>query len=147
MPVILQDLSYALRGLRTRPGFFLAAVATLAVGIGANVTVFSLVNALLLRPLPFGDRSDRVVMLHSTHAQQAEDWDDARVSYFDYLDVRAHSRSFERLGVFVHRNFTVTTAEAERLLGLSVTPDLFAGLGIHPMLGRHFIIFHRQTSG
>jgi predicted permease len=140
MPALSQDLLHALRGLRKRPGFLSAAVVTLAVGIGANVTVFSLVNALLLRPLPFGDRSDRVVMLHSTHAQQTGDWDDARISYLDFVDFREHSRSFERVGVFLHRNFTVTNAaEAERVLGVSVTPDLFAGLGIHPVLGRHFI--------
>ena len=100
------------------PGFLLAALLTLAVGIGANVTVFSLVNALLLRPLPFGDRSDRVVTLHSTHRLQAEDWDDSELSYPDLLDLREQAASFEGLGGFLARNFTVTTeTDAERLLG------------------------------
>jgi predicted permease len=134
-----QDVSHALRSLRKRPGFTAAALVTIAVGIGANVTVFSLVNALLLRPLPFGDRSDRVVTLHSTHRLQPEDWEEARVSYPDLLDIRRESHSFDDVGGMVLRNFTVTTdADAERLLGISVTPDLFPALGITPLLGRTF---------
>ena len=84
MPTYFQDLSQAIRGLRRRPGFLAAALVTLALGIGANVTVFSLVNALLLRPLPFGERSDRVVTLHSTHRLQPEDWDDSDLSYLGF---------------------------------------------------------------
>ena len=139
MSTLLQDVFYAIRGLRKRPGFLFAAVLTLAVGIGANVSVFSLVNALLLRPLPFGDRSDRVVMLHSTHPQQPEDWDDSDLSYRDYIDVRDQASSFEGLGAFQLRNLTLTTeADADRLLGVSVTPDLFTALGVEPILGRTF---------
>jgi putative ABC transport system permease protein len=139
VPSLFQDLSHAIRGLRKRPGFWLAAVVTLAVGIGANVAVFSLVNALLLRPLPFGERSDRVVMLHSTHPQQPEDWDDSGLSYLDYADIRDQSTSLEGIGAFLTRNFTVSTdAGADRLLGVSVTPDLFSTLGVEPMVGRTF---------
>ena len=139
MPSLFQDLSYAIRGLRKRPGFWLAAVVTLAVGIGANVAVFSLVNALLLRPLPFGERSDRVVMLHSTHPQQPEDWGDSGLSYPDYTDIREQSTSLEGIAAFLNRNFTVSTdTDADRLLGVSVTPDLFSTLGVEPMLGRTF---------
>ena len=137
MATVVQDLGHALRSLRKRAGFTFAAVATIAVGIGANVTVFSLVDALLLRPLPFGERSDRVVTLHSTHPLQPEDWDDSGLSYPDLLDVRSESQSFEAVGGMMQRNFTVTTdAEAERLLGLSLTPDVFPALGVQPMLGR-----------
>lgn len=139
MSSAFQDVSHALRTLRKRPGFTAAALVTIAVGIGANVTVFSLVNALLLRPLPFGDRSDRVVTLHSTHRLQPEDWEEARVSYPDLLDVRAQSRSFEAVGGMMIRNFTVTgEPDAERLLGLSVTTNLFPALGVEPVLGRTF---------
>ncbi len=139
MPTYFQDLSQAIRGLRRRPGFLVAALVTLALGIGANVTVFSLVNALLLRPLPFGERSDRVVTLHSTHRLQPEDWDDSDLSYPDFVDVRRESQSFEDVAGFLGRNFTVTSAsDAERLLGVSVTPELFPMLGVDPILGRHF---------
>jgi putative ABC transport system permease protein len=139
VPTFLQDVSYAIRGLRKRPGFWLAAIATLAAGIGANVAVFSLVNALLLRPLPFGDRSDRVVMLHSTHPQQPEDWDDSGLSYRDFADIREQATSLENSGAFLTRNFTVATdAEADRLLGVSITPDLLPALGVEPILGRTF---------
>jgi predicted permease len=139
MPTYFQDFSQACRGLRRRPGFLFAALATLALGIGANVTVFTLVNALLLRPLPFGDRSDRVVTLHSTHRLQAEDWDDSELSYRDLIDVREQARSFENVGGFLLRNFTVSSEiDAERLLGASVTPEVFPLLGIEPLLGRNF---------
>nr|AAP58516.1 putative membrane component protein [uncultured Acidobacteriota bacterium] len=139
MPTYFQDVSQAVRGLRKRPGFVVAALLTLAVGIGANVTVFSLVNALLLRPLPFGDRSDRVVTLHSTHRLQAEDWDDSELSYRDLVDIRTQAQLFDGIGGFLSRNFTVTTeTDAERLLGVSVTPELFPTLGVEPVLGRNF---------
>ncbi len=140
MPSILQGLSQAFRALRKRPGFALAALVTLALGIGANVTVFSLVNALLLRPLPFGERTDRVVTLHSTQPQQPEDWEDAGLSYPDLVDVQREAIAFDGIAGFLFRNFTVTTdTDAERLQGQSVTPNLFPLLGIEPILGRNFL--------
>jgi predicted permease len=140
MPSFFQEVSHAFRALRKRPGFAFAALMTLAVGIGANVTVFSVVNALLLRPLPFGERSDRVVTLHSTHPMQVEDWDDSRLSYPDLVDVQRETASFEGVAGFVSRNFTVTNeTEAERVLGESVTPNLFPVLGVEPILGRNFL--------
>jgi predicted permease len=137
----LQDLSYALRSLRKRPGFTAAALVTLTVGIGANVTVFTIVNAMLFRPLPFGERSDRVVTVHSTHRLQAEDWGwgDSELSYPDLLDLRA-AQSYEGLAGYLPRNFTLTDADdAERVQGGSVTSDLFRVLGVEPMLGRSFL--------
>jgi len=140
MPTAFQDLSQAIRALRKRPGFALAALVILAVGIGANITVFTFVNGLLLRPLPFGDRSDRVVTLHSTHRLQAEDWEDSGLSFPDLIDVQREARSFEGVAGFLLRNFTVTTeSDAERLLGESVTPNLFPLLGVEPILGRNFL--------
>jgi predicted permease len=136
-----QDLSHAIRSLRKRPGFTAAALVTLTVGIGANVTVFTIVNAMLFRPLPFGERSDRVVTVHATHRLQAEDWGwgDSELSYPDLIDLRA-AQSFEELAGYLPRNFTLTDeADAERVQGGSVTPDLFRVLGVEPMLGRSFL--------
>jgi hypothetical protein len=123
-----------------RPGFAIASILTLSVGIGANVTVFSIVNALLLRPLPFGERSSRVVTLHATHQLQPEDWGwgDSELSYRDLLDLRA-ARAFQGIGGYLPRNFTLSGEDvAERIQGGSVTPDLFELLGVHPALGRWF---------
>jgi predicted permease len=141
MPRLIQDLSHAVRSLRARPGFTAAALVTLTVGIGANVTVFSIVNAMLLRPLPFGDRSDRIVTVHSTHRLQAEDWGwgDSELSYRDLIDLRS-ATTLEGLAGYIPRNFTLTGEDsAERVQGGSVTPDLFRVLGIEPVLGRHFL--------
>ena len=141
MRMPLQDLSHALRSLRRRPGFTVAAILTLTVGLGANVTVFSIVNAMLLRPLPFGERSNRIVTLHSTHRMQNEDWGwgDSELSYRDLQDLGA-AQSFAGLGGYLPRNFTLTGEDrAERVQGGSVTPDLFAVLGISPVMGRDFL--------
>jgi putative ABC transport system permease protein len=140
MPAIFQDLSQALRALSKRPGFTLAALVTLTLGIGANVTVFSLVNALLLRPLPFGERTDRVVTLHSTQPHQPDDWEDAGLSYPDLADLQREANTFDGVAGFLFRNFTVSTdTDAERLQGQSVTSNLFPLLGIEPILGRNFL--------
>jgi len=134
------DLRHAVRGLSKRPGFAMAAVLTLGLGIGANTAVFSIVNALLLRPLPFGAKSDRIVTLHSTHPTQAPDfdWDDSRISFADLQDLARESRSLEEAGGWVARNFTMGDGEAERVRGGSVTPNLFPMLGVAPHLGRAF---------
>ncbi|HUG53264.1 MAG TPA: ABC transporter permease [Vicinamibacteria bacterium] len=148
MDGLIQDLRYGVRGLVRRPGFALVALLTLAIGIGANAAIFTMVDALLLKPLPFGDRSARVVSLHSTHRTQAEDWDDSRLSYADLEDVRRSSRRLEDLGGYAARAFTLAAHdEAERIRGGSVTPNLFPMLGAQPALGRHFLPEEAQAPG
>jgi predicted permease len=131
------EIRHAIRDLRSRPGFLIIALLTLGIGIGANIAVFSLVNALMLRPLPFGDRSDRIVSIHATHRSQAEDWPDARLSYLDLQDVR-RARVLEDAAGFVARNFTLQDGDAERVFGGSVTTNLFPMLGVVPAIGRAF---------
>src|SRR5262245_55042688 len=122
MDFLGNDLRQAARGLAKRPGFSLAAILTLGLGIGANATVFSLVNALLLRPLPLGEHGERVITLHSTHAAQAENWQHSPLSYDDLQDVRAASSSIADVAGYMDHGFTIQAGgEAERLPGGSVT--------------------------
>ncbi len=135
------DLLHAWRALKQKPGFLLAALVTLAVGIGANITIFSLVNGISLRPMPFGDRTDRLVTIHATHRliTDAPGWGDSEVSYRDLLDMRT-AGSVEGVAGYLTRNFVLSgdAASAERVQGGSVTPDLLPMLGIEPMMGRQF---------
>jgi predicted permease len=148
LDTILADVRHAIRVVLRRPGFTFAALLTLGLGIGANSAVFSLVNGVLLAPLPFGEKSPRIVTLHSTHPSQPEDWEDSGLSYLDLMDVRANSRTLEEVAGYVGRSFTLTTGgEAERLRGGSVTPNLFPLLGHHPLLGRHFRDEEAQATG
>lgn len=111
----------------------------LGLGVGANTVVYGIVDALLLRPLPFGDRSPRLVTLHSTHPTQAQDWANSEISYPDLVDVRESATTLAGLEGFVLRNFSVlASGDAERLRGASVTPGLFPLLGVEPQLGRSF---------
>ncbi len=136
---VITDLRQAARGLAKRPGYTVAALGTLALGIGATSMVFSFVNALLLRPLPLGAHGERLVALHSTHRSQSDDWEDSTLSHDDLRDLRAHARGLEDAGGYVGRSFTLTAGgESERLRGGSVTPNLFAMLGLRPALGRGF---------
>lgn len=135
----MHDLRQALRALASAPGFTSAALSTLALGIGATTVVFSIVNGLLLRPLPFGEESSRIVSLHGTHPTQfPEDWDDAGVSYADLLDVRRESRLLEDVAAYLERDFTLYGEESVRVNGTSVTPNLFDLLRVSPAHGRGF---------
>lgn len=136
-----RDLMHAWRGLKQKPGFLIASLLTLALGIGANVTVFSLVNGLSLRPMPFGDKTDRLVTIHPTNKFELSKpgWGDAEISYKDFLDFRTAS-GVEGTAAYLLRNFVLSgdAASAERVIGGSVSPNLFPLLGIEPMMGRQF---------
>jgi putative ABC transport system permease protein len=125
------------RHLRQQPGFTLVAIGTLALAIGANTAVFSLVEAVLLRPLPFPDPQQLI------HVRGYDFDDDAEgnLSPADFLDFAAESTSFERMGAFGYvGSFTVAGAagDAERVGGVSVTEGLFPTLGVPAAIGRVF---------
>ena len=143
MSGLLRDLLHAWRGLRQKPGFLIAALLTLTIGIGANITIFSIVNGLSLRPMPFGERTNRLVTLHPTHPTQPQEepsWGESEISLPDVIDFRRAS-SLEGIGAYLFRNFVLSgdVSSAERVQGGSVTPDLFPILGVDPIMGRHFL--------
>ena len=134
METVLQDLRYGLRTLRKSPGFALIAVLTLALGIGANTAMFSIVNAVLLRPLPYSD-PDRILKLYTSMPQ----FKDASVSYPNFLDWQQRSRSFEAMAAFRNDSFNMTgQGNPERLRVQMVSSTVFDVLGIRPIVGTTF---------
>ena len=137
MTGLWQDVRYGARMLLKQPGFTLAAILTLALGIGANTAIFSVVNAVLLRPLPLKD-SARLVMVWNNGAEAAGG-DRTPLAVADLLDWRAQSRSFESIGAFQNGTFNYTSGEVpEQLRGVGVTANLLGVLGVAPQLGRDF---------
>ena len=134
MFTLAQNFRFAFRRLKNNPGFTIVAVLTLALGIGANSAMFSIVNAVLLRPLPYRD-PQRLMLL-------AEHWPQfprLSLSYLNYKDWRDQSHSFEAVGAVRNNVMTMTGgAEAERLPSQNVTANLFHLLGVKPELGRTF---------
>ena len=136
MATFLQDLTYAWRQLKKNPGFAIVAVLTLALGIGANTAVFSVVDAVLLKPLPYAE-PDRLVTVESM---------DMRVpvpnsmSYPDFFDFRSQNHTFDHLVTSRDTNMVLTGAGVPTQLDAEmVTWDLFPALGIRPELGRGFL--------
>ncbi|HOB99359.1 MAG TPA: ABC transporter permease [Verrucomicrobiota bacterium] len=132
----MNDLRIAFRMLVKSPGFTLAAVVTLALAIGLNTTIFSLVNPVLFRPLPVRD-PDRLVFLYEMNSVLKESR--LPIAYPDYLDWRAHNRVFDDVGVFHGDSWTVTgRGDPERIRGARISATLFSVLGVAPRLGRDF---------
>jgi predicted permease len=133
---LLQDLRYGLRMLRAKPGFTIAAVLTLALGIGANSAIFSVINGLLLRPLPYPD-SERLVYVHNTYPKM--NLEDAGSSIPDYLDRRDHAAALADLALYHGASFNLAEHGApQRLVGVVATPSLFTTLGVGAQVGRVF---------
>ena len=132
---MLTDLKYALRMLAKTPMFAIIAVLTLALGIGANSAIFSVVDTVLLRPLPFKD-PERIVM---AWARYVNDSGHGVHSFLDYTDLRDQSRSFSGMAAYTRTAGTLAQAEdAQALEGVAITPEIFDVLGIPPLLGRGF---------
>ncbi len=136
MPAILQDLRFALRTLRRAPGFAAMVIATLAIGIGANATIFSVVRGVLLKPLPYGE-PERIVQVWGSSPEQG--FLRLGVSLHDFEDWRARSATLEEVAVYNRRQGNLAQEDrSERLAYALVTPGLFKVLGVAPAIGRTF---------
>jgi putative ABC transport system permease protein len=136
METLYQDVRFALRMLWTNRGFTVVAIAALALGVGANSAIFSVVNAVVLRPLPYKD-PQRLVALWVGLNQKG--FDELEVSAPEFTDFRTRSSSFEKVAAYSAGGFNMTGAgEPERIQGLSATADLFPALGVAPLKGRAF---------
>ncbi|HMH04158.1 MAG TPA: ABC transporter permease, partial [Candidatus Udaeobacter sp.] len=132
----MTDLRYALRQLAKSPGFTVVAVLTLALSIGANTAVLSLVNALLIRPLPYKAPESLVLLWERFPTQGLER---IPVSAPEYLDYEKQATSFEKIGAFNYAAYNLTTGDVpERVSGAVVSPALFPLLGVEPIKGRVF---------
>src|SRR2546427_10845158 len=139
---MIQDLRYALRTLAKSPGFTLIVVLTLALGIGANTAIFSVVNGVLLTPLPYKDPSRLVVVWESKGTSNHN-----VVNPANYMDWHDRATSFSGLALLSWAGLTFTGDEAERVQGRAVTPDFFGVLGATPLLGRTFNAEESRPNG
>jgi len=132
---LIQDVRYGLRSMRRSPGFTAVAVLTLALGIGANTALFSVVNGVLLNPLPYW-QPDRLVALYS----KDHDFTYSSISYPNFLDWVRGNRSFSSLAAFLGVDFNLTGAgEPERVPAKMVSASFFPLLGVKPTIGRVFL--------
>jgi putative ABC transport system permease protein len=146
MQSFLQDLRFALRQLAADRGFAVVAILTLALGIGANTAIFSVVDGVLLRPAPVADL-DRLAMVWETDRNTGTTREPASIP--DFLDFKERSRTFESLGGLIAAELNLAPASGEpvRLAGLQVSHDLLPMLGIHPVIGRHFTPDEDRANG
>ena len=129
-----QDIRYGARMLLKNPGVTIIVIIALALGIGANTAIFSVVNAVLLRPMPYHE-SDRLVFLN----EQSPVLDEMSISYPNFLDWRSQNQSFEKMGVYNRASYNLTgTGEAERIVTGQVSADLFSVLRVNALHGRVF---------
>ncbi len=149
MGSLLQDVRYGWRNLTRSPGFVLVAMLTLALGIGANTTIFSVIDNTLLKPLPFPG-ADRLVLVWETFGKGPDNWN--IVSAPNFWDFQRQSHSFESMAVFdsAGKGYNLSPSgnsqEAEQVSGLRVTASFFPVLGVKPMLGRTFLP-EEETAG
>jgi putative ABC transport system permease protein len=135
----MNDLRFALRQLRKSPGFTIIAVLTLALGIGANSAIFSVVDAVLLRPLAFHEPSRLVAIWETNEQPGAQPNYRNEAAKGNFYDWRAQNQVFEQISALTYANFNLSgTGEPERIQGASVSFNYFQTLGVQPVLGRTF---------
>jgi predicted permease len=134
METFLQDLRYGVRMLAKSPGFTAIAILTLALGIGANTALFSVVNGVLLNPLAYPQSGQLVAVFGKTPG-----FDHAPINYPNFLDWQRDTQSFSSLAIYRNQDYNfVGTGEAERLSGYMISADFFSTLAVRPILGRSF---------
>jgi putative ABC transport system permease protein len=134
MNTLWQDIRYGARMLLKNPGITVIVIIALALGIGANTAIFSVVNAVLLRPLPYPE-ADRLIFLN----EKSPAIDEMSISYPNFLDWRTHNQTFEKIGVYNRASYNLTgTGEAERIVTGQVSADLFSVLRVNAAQGRVF---------
>jgi len=129
-----RDVGYALRLFARNPGASLIAIFTLSLGIGANVALFGVVNAVLLKPLPFRDYQ-RLVIIDNTHP---ETLGNVSVSYPNFVDLREDNSSFEDMAAYSsgRRQLLIQDGQPDEITGVLVTPAFFEFMGVRPLGGR-----------
>src|SRR2546423_3450388 len=143
METIIRDVRYGVRSLLKRPGFTFVALITLALGIGANTAIFSVVNAVLLRPLPFKN-PDRLMMVwerrENSHAANLP------VSGHEFVAWKERSHSFDALALIQPDGFNLTgRGDPVTVTGAEVSADFFSVIGVAPILGRSFLPVEDQA--
>jgi len=142
---LIQDIRYSLRGLLRQPAFAIVAVISLALGIGANTAIFSLVNAVLLKPLTFAD-ADRLAVIWE--ANPARDVTQDEVAVGNYVDWKAQNNVFDEMAAVGFRSFNITgDGEPEKVLANAATQNFFSLLGVTPALGRNFLPDEEKADG
>ncbi len=135
--ILFQDIRFAIRMLRRNPGFAIASVMTLALGIGANTAIFLVIHAVLLSPLPY-QHPERLVTLWESNPQQ--EIERAAVSPPNFVDWNTQSRTLENVSAYRYWGFVLTgSGEPERVAGARVSASLFPLLGVKPIMGRTFL--------
>ena len=142
----LQDVQYAARSLRKSPGFTFVAALTLALGVGANAAIFSVVNTVMLRPLPFAD-PDGLIRIWESNVERG--WPTFASSHPNFLDSRAQAKSVQSMAATQNAGFTLTPAngDAEVIQGMNVTATFLPTLRVTPALGRNFTAEEDRPGG
>ena len=140
MSVLLQDLRFAVRQMAKRPGFTAIILLTMALGIGANAAIFSLLDAVLLRPLPYNQPEGLLKVwtrFTGIGAPNDQNW----VSAPEFRDLQQLNHSFSDLAAISGGSFNLgIKGSPQRVVGAAVTPNLFSMLGVQPQYGRNFLV-------
>ena len=141
---MLQDVNYAIRTLVRAKAFTITAALTLALGIGANTVMFSVVNAVLIRSLPYLEPA-RLVVIHGVHIQK--DIGQIRATPLDFFDWRTRARSFDAMAGHIGTGYAFADGGPELVTGQQVTADFFRVLGVAPIRGRTFTAEEFEPGG